>query len=136
MALKRQAGRTQGRQVGRGDTRNSGSMTRIQQLWLCALVMFLQDRKEAVFIGSVGTTGSLRFNFYVGDEKTWTSWNLHEDWRTLCLQTLSDLFEEDISEEDVIRAVPWLAEKAAEVPPDKKPAYRSSAAAELPQRPS
>lgn len=130
---RKQLGRTVGRQVGRGEVRNSSTMTEIQQIWLAALVMFLQSRKESCFIGTPSTTGSLRINFYISDEKTWAIWNLHEDWSALCLQTLSDLFEEEITEEEVLRAVPWLARKAAEAPRDKKPTYRPTAAAELPQ---
>lgn len=129
---RKQTGRSQGRQVGRGEVRNSDSMTQIQQLWLSALVCFLQSRREACFIGSPTTTGSIRINFYVGDEKSWTTWNLHEDWRGLCLQTLCDLFEEEITEQDILRVAPWLAERASKAPREQKPVYAPSETAQVP----
>jgi len=131
---RKQYGKSQGRQVGRGEVRNSSTMTEMQQLWLAGLLMFLQSRKEAVFIGTPSTTGSMRINFYVGEEKTWAIWNLHEDWRELCLQTLSDLFDEEVTEDDVIAAAPWLARKAADAPVERKPTYRPAPLAEVPQK--
>lgn len=133
---RKQYGMSKGREVGRKQERKYKEMTDIQQIWLSAALIFCNLRGCAMFVGTPTSTGSIRLNLYPGDEPCRASLNFAEDWRQELLAILSDTFEEEITEDDVIRAVPWIARKAAEAPADRNPTRRSSPAVEVPERPS
>lgn len=131
---RKQFGKTSGRSVGREQTRRSSGLTEVQQIWLAGLIAFCLGRGTAVFVGTPSTTGSIRLNIYPPDDRCSGSLSLHEDWAELIPELLSDVFEEDITEETLLRAVPWLARKAAEAPRDKKPTYVPVPTGEVPQK--
>lgn len=131
---RKQFGKTSGRSVGQEQVRKSTKMTEVQEIWLAGLMAFCLGRGTAVFIGTPSTSGSIRVNLYPPDDRCVGSLHLHEDWSELVPELLSDVFEEEITEADMIRAVPWLARKAAEAPGDKKPTYRALPTAEVPQK--
>jgi len=135
MAVKR-TGKAQGRAVGRREARRSTGLTEVQQIWLGVLVAYCLTRETAVFIGTPTTTGSIRLNIYPPDDRCQGSLALLEDWAVEIPLLLSDVFDEEISEDKLLRAVPWAARKAAEAPRELVPALRASETADLPQRPS
>lgn len=125
-----------GRQVGSRSKRDSQTMTDVQQILLGAMVVFCWLRDTAMFVGTRSTTGSIRLNFYPPDDKCSGSINLLDDWQEEVPTLLSDIFDEEISLEDVLRAVPWAARKLSDAPRDAKPALVSAQAVETPLRPS
>jgi len=124
------------RQVGSKAVKDSQKMSDIQEIMLGAVVAFCFQKDCAVFIGTRTTTGSVRLNFYPGDDKCSTSLSLMEDWTVEIPAVLSDVFEEDISLEDLLRAAPWAARKSSEAPRGANLTRRSSGAGEGPQSPS
>lgn len=133
---QRWTGKTKGKNVGRTQTREYQGLTELQQLWLAGAMIYCQLKGCAMFIGTPTTTGSLRINLYPGDTPCHASLHFQEDWAQEIPFILSNTFEEDITEADIIRAVPWLARKASEAPRDRKAAYRPSEEVDLPQKPS
>lgn len=131
---RKQFGKTTGRAVGREQVRKSTGLTEVQQIWLAGLIAFCLGRGTAVFVGTPSTTGSIKLNIYPPDDRCSGSLSLHEDWAELVPELLSDVFEEDIDEAAIVRAVPWLARKAAEVPRDRKPTYAQVPTGEVPQK--
>ena len=135
MPTRRQS-KSDGRQVGRRQTREATSMTWRQQLWLGAMVAYCQTREVACFIGTPTTTGSVKVNLYPPDDKCVGSLHLLDNFAEAVPELLSDVFDEEITVASVERAVPWLARAASDAPTDVKPKLRSSQEVEVPQRPS
>jgi len=135
MAYKR-AGKAAGRAVGSRETRRATGLTEEQQIWLGLLVSFCLSRGTAVFIGTPTTTGSIRLNIYPPDDRCQGSLALLEDWSVEVPLLLSDVFEEEISVNDLLRAVPWAARKRSEGAGDARPALRPSEEVPLPLKPA
>ena len=133
---RREQRKSDGRRVGRRETRRPDGLTWRQQLWLGVLVAYCQAREVAVFIGTPTTTGSIRINLYPPDDKCTGSLSLLENFAEEVPALLSDVFEEEVSIESIEQLVPWLARAAAEAPADKKPRLRPSEEVLVPERPS
>lgn len=130
----RRTGKAQGRPVGQKAVRRATGLTEVQQIWLGLLVAYCLTRDTAVFVGTPTSTGSVRLNVYPPDDRCQGSLALLEDWSVEIPALLSDVFEEDITEADLVRAAPWAARKLAEAPGDIKPTLRPSDQADVPQR--
>jgi len=129
-------GRTDGRRVGRTETRSPKALTQNQQLLLGALTAYCLSRDTAVFVGTPTTTGSIRVNLYPPDDKCVGALSLLDNFFEAVPELLSDVFEEDVTIKDLEVALPWLAELAAKAPRDRKPTLRPSEEVEVPQRPA
>ncbi len=136
MATRKQYGKTAGRQIGTAQVRSPKHMTDFQKAWLSAMVVYCLGRDTAVFIGTPTTTGSIRVNVYPPDDKCVGSLSLLQDWDVEVPAMLSDIYEEEITAEDVKGAATWLTGRAAEAPRDVKPTLRPSESVEVPRRPA
>lgn len=131
-----QKGKTSGRAVGKTQKRSSTEPTWDQQLWLSALVVYCMSRQTAVFVGTPTTTGSIRLNLYPPDDRCQGSLSLMDDWSVEVPAMLSDVFEEDITADDLYRVVGWLAERAAEAPRSVKPTLHTREPVLVPGKPA
>lgn len=132
----RRTGKVTGRAVGSRERRRATGLTEVQQIWLGILLNYCLLRDTAVFVGTPTTTGSIRVNIYPPDERCQGSLALLEDWANEVPVLLSDVYEEEISEEDLLRAVPWAARKLSEAPRDANLTRRTEEPVNVPLRPA
>lgn len=125
MPVRKSSETSKARHVGRKTVAPYRELSQVQEVWLGLIVAYCLKHDTAVFIASPNTTGSLRINFYLPDDKCAASLNVREDWSIEIPIILSDVFGEEVTERDLLLACPWTAERAVAPPAAPKPIVKA-----------